>query len=60
MIKLPAEHVDVTGPVMKRIAGRVDADEGVAGLDPIQKPFGIGDGQIARGANEGDAVIMAQ
>jgi len=42
------------------VAGGVDADEGMAGFDPVQEPLGIRQRQVAGGAGEDHAVIVFQ
>src|SRR5579863_10280084 len=52
MFKFAAQHVDVAGPAVEGVAGGVDADEGMAGLDPVEKALFIGNGQVAGGAGK--------
>ena len=60
MHKFAAEHVNVRRPMMKRIARRMNADERVPGLDPVQKTLRIGQRQIARSAGKHDAIVIFQ
>src|SRR4051794_6082849 len=43
--KLASEHFEVRFVTVKRVAGRVHADEGLAGLDPLDKRVFVRDGQ---------------
>ena len=60
MRKLAAEHLDEFRPAVKRVARRVDADERVARLDPVQKSLHVGNRQVARRAGKNHAVIILQ
>ena len=37
VFEFAAEHVDIAGPAVKGVAGGVNADEAVAGFDPIEE-----------------------
>lgn len=58
--ELAAEHFAVARPAVKRVARRVDADECVTGLDPIQKSLLARNRQIAQRARENNTVIIFQ
>ena len=60
MVELAAEHVNVGRPSVKRVARRMNADERVAGLDPVKQPLRIGHRQFAGGADENHAVVILQ
>src|ERR1039458_3263617 len=60
MRKFAAEHRHKIRPAVKRVARRMDANERMAGLDPVEKALLVGNRQITGGAGENHAVVILQ
>src|SRR5882724_12085080 len=60
MVKFTAQHINISRPMVERVGRGVNADEGVSGLDPIQKTLLVGNRQISRCAGENHAVVIFQ